>query len=280
MILSRILVFPAMVIVAILVYLIFKNDWIYLSIYVAIPIVFMGILFVLSPQIDWWWWSRYTPALSKKITDIFEKHWSLYNQLPETEKNLFNKRVFLFSKGKAFDFKGLDGNPEDLKAIVAFFPVLLSLHKKEFLYDPYDHLIFYPILFPSPELLKPHASEVHHEDGVLIFSLEHAILGFREPQKYFNTLLYEYCYVHEQKYNDELWPQFSQEDIRILEQLSQINLSDIKAKYGYEEIRPAHFGLCCFMQQPGIFRKVLYEKATQFETLFPTLKYHVSIQND
>jgi len=274
MILSRILVFPAMVIVAILVYLIFKNDWIYLSIYVAIPIVFMGILFVLSPQIDWWWWSKYTPSLSSKITEIFQKHWPLYDKLPEAEKKLFNKRIFLYSKGKAFDFKGLDGNPEDLKAIVAFFPVLLSLDKKNFLYDPYDHLIFFPVLFPSPEIIKPHASEVHHEDGAMIFSLEHALKGFRDPKKYFNTLLYEFANVHKASYPNEHWPVFNEDEVAFIEHISGFQIESLKKQYGYSDINVSFFALCCFLQEPATFRKLHPGKSASFEALFPVLKYH------
>jgi hypothetical protein len=197
---SRILLIPLVLFILVLGYIILKNDWIYLSPGVGAGLIAVAVVFVFSPQIDWWWWYRFTPSPDPRILKLFATHRPEYNALNSEERSLFHKRLFLYIKGKDFDFMDIDREPEDIKAIAAFYPLMLTLHQKEFLLDPYDKIVFFQKRFSSPAWQKPHVSELHEEDKVLIFSMEQLAAGFTQPSLQLDAGLYEFSRVYASLY--------------------------------------------------------------------------------
>jgi hypothetical protein len=197
---SRLLMIPLMFFIIIAGYVILKNDWIYSSGYVAGAIVLLVLVFVFSPQIDYWWWKRFTPALPKPIVSLFEQFKHEFVSLSQPDRKVFEQRLFLYLNGKDFEFMDIDAEPEDVKALAAYYAVLLSFGKADFMLEPYDKVVFFKDRFGSPAQNSPHVSECNVEDGVLIFSIKQLALGFKNPAEAFDTAMYEYAGIMFKKY--------------------------------------------------------------------------------
>lgn len=233
---SKLLIAPCLIAIGILAYIIFKNDWVWLSWYVAIPAIMIALLFVFSPQIDWWFWQFFPPKPDKKIQALYRKYVPLYNELDPEELKFIDTRVILFLNSKIFQWAGGGDTPQDLNAIIAWHAVYMTRKHKDFLLEPYDRYVFYKKLFPSPEHPYPHASEVNHEDGVFVFSVDMLSAAFKEPTLYFNPAWYEISSAWMQKNKKWNWPKAS-EDIRPqLEHISGFTEADIMKMYGYKQL--------------------------------------------
>jgi hypothetical protein len=233
---SRLLGIPILIFICILGYFILKNDWVYLSIYIGIAFVSLAIIFVFSPQIDYWWWSKYTPKLNKPVQKIFSEFKPEYLSLSQDRKRLFDRRIFLYTRGQDFEFKDIDGSPEDLKAIIAYYPVMLSLNRKEFLLAPFDKIVLFRKKFLSPSLKQEHASEANLDDKVMIFALDYLVAAFRNPVSYFDIALYEFVQVYEHLFKSlsEIVIQTSDIDEMRLHKMWHPEL--LKSGLGYDKV--------------------------------------------
>ena len=132
---------------------------------------------------------------------------------------------------KDFHNKNEQDAPEDVKYILAWYAILLTIHQEDFRYDAVDRIVFYHHPFLSP--LHPddvHIAEVEPEDGTLIISVPHLIRGHMEKGLY-NVALhamaqaYAVCYIKEPiQWPDDIWDQ--------LEAISSIPRDRIEAYIG------------------------------------------------
>ncbi|MBK9399114.1 MAG: zinc-dependent peptidase [Saprospiraceae bacterium] len=83
--------------------------------------------------------------LDDKIKTIFEKNSEYYRNLNPEKKKIFDQRVVLYIEAKEWLYMGMQEEmPYDLKALVAFQPVRLTLQQKDFLLEPFDRIAVYP----------------------------------------------------------------------------------------------------------------------------------------
>lgn len=262
---SKILIAPCLIAIGILAYIIFQNDWVWLSWYVAIPAVLIAILFVFAPQIDWWFWQFFPPKPDKKIQALYQKFVPLYNEMDNETRRFIDIRVSLFSHSKIFQWAGGGDTPHDLNAIIAWHAIYMTRKHKDFLLEPYDRYVFYKKLFPSPEQPYPHASEVNHEDGVFVFSVDMLSAAFQEPTLYFNPAWYEISAAWMKKYIKWNWP-IPTDDIRPkLEQISGFAEEDIKKMYGYKHLDLMPLVMHYYFAFEPAFRLHLPELAEQID---------------
>lgn len=121
--------------------------------------------------------------------------------------------------------------PEDVKYMLAFYAVMLTLHQENFLYDGLDRIVFYHHPFLSPAHTDDvHIAEVEAEDGTMIISVPHLIKGHME-QGYYNIALhmmadaYQKLYLKsELKWDETIWT--------VLEDISSISKDSIEAYVG------------------------------------------------
>jgi hypothetical protein len=143
---------------------------------------------------------------------------AFYQTLSNEERTKFNTRAMLFVESREFLGQGIDPFPEDVKYMIAYDAVMISFHKKDFLFDPYTRIVLYlhPFLTPAiPDHV--HTYETEHEDGTIIFSMEQFLAGFVQPSKYLQTGLLAFAdlfvrkYLPDQKLPDEqlIWDQLS-----------------------------------------------------------------------
>ena len=190
---SRMLSLPFFIAMAISFYLALMVDPAYAS-YVIPCVVALVILYIFSPQIDWYWYKRNPPTLPGKLGAFFEQHSFFYQQLnSEEDRQRFHQRVALFKI--ATDFKSPDEDTtvsEDLKVAIAASAVPLTFHLPDYLLSKFETVVVFAQAFHSPQYPHYiHASELFEEDGVLLFSAPHLMKGFMSPREYYDVVLHE-----------------------------------------------------------------------------------------
>ena len=167
-------------------YLAWAKDEAY-AIYIIPCSLILGLMYVFSPQIDWWWYKRYPPDLTDGIRRFFSERYNYYTRLPLRDKEVFRQKVAMFSMATDFKPMVMPEVPGDVRAIVSASAVQLSAAFEDFLYPPFENVVIYPHPFPSPQYPEHfHISELFEEDGVILFSMDHLIKSFAEPDRYYN----------------------------------------------------------------------------------------------
>ena len=132
---------------------------------------------------------------------------------------------------KDFIQKNEQDAPEDVKYILAYYAILLTLHQKDYLYTGVDRIAFYHHPFLSPAYEDDvHIAEVELEDGTMIISVPHLIKGHLE-KGYYNIGLHLLAEAYQKVYIKEnlQWP----EDIWMsLEEISNITRDQIEDYIG------------------------------------------------
>jgi len=161
-----------------------------------VPLVVLVLIYLFQPQIDYWWLSRNPVEIDKGVREMIHNTNPFYRNLAQAEKDEFHKRLLLYEKGREFIAKGMEKDtsvPYDIRYMISQIPVSLSFWSKNFLIEKYDRLVIYKHAFPSPLKKYLHTYETNEEDGVIIFSLEHAEASFFQPKQYFNVAWQAYA---------------------------------------------------------------------------------------
>ena len=157
----------------------------------VLPITIAAAVYSLSPQIMWWWWKRNPPDLPTDLAPLLER-FDLYRKLDLAGKREFRRRTFLLKEAIHLHGQAIDEFPDDVRIMVAASAATVTYHRTEFLLDHYDTVIFYRHLFPSPQHEVLHASEIHTQDGAIIWTLNIFLRSVVEPQKYLQLGFYEF----------------------------------------------------------------------------------------
>ena len=235
------------------------------AMYAIAPFLLAAVVFIMAPQINWWRYTKKTPSIDKGIKVILQSRLSFYQSLSDLDKKKFEERITLFIMAKEFSAKIHDDVPEDMKAIIAASAVMLTFHKEEdWLFDKYEQYIIYPHPFPTPQYEAWHICEHFEEDGVMLFSAQHLLHGFFEPQKYYQIALHEFVNVFLEDYSGIKYPQFGEESWVYFKHISNFSKEKIKAYIGLENVSPVSVGTTLFFTHREFFAKVLPE---EFEAL-------------
>ncbi len=156
----------------------------------TLPLVCLVLIYLFQPQIDYWWLTKHPLEIDKEVLILISRCNSFYRNLSEIEKEEFNKRMVLYVNGREFSAKGMEkdtGVPYDIQYMIAQVPISMTFNKKNFLLNPYERIILYKHAFPSPQYRFLHTVETHQEDGVILFSMEHAEAAFFINDQYYNV---------------------------------------------------------------------------------------------
>ncbi|MCB9081079.1 MAG: zinc-dependent peptidase [Lewinellaceae bacterium] len=209
---SRILAVPFFLLALLAAYFTWQVDIDYAA-YIIPNVVVLGILFSLSPQIDWWWYRRHPPRLDAPMVQMLTTHHRFYQQLSPDEKLRFEQRIGLFLLNKEFKAQAAEELPEDLKIIVAANAIHLTFHLDDFLLPAFETVVIYPQAFPSPQYPEHfHHSEIFPEDGVVLFSAAQLVASFTDPLRYYNVALHEWAQVLKLEHPEWPWPVWPDED--------------------------------------------------------------------
>ncbi|NJK83708.1 MAG: zinc-dependent peptidase [Saprospiraceae bacterium] len=223
----------------------------------SIPFVLvLATVYVLSPQINWWYYSKYPQELDAPIRHLINQRSKFYQGLSVEGKKRFRERMSLFLM--AHEFKGMviERVPEDLKAAVAANAVHLTFGLPDYLLERFEKVIIYPNTFPSPQFPRHfHSSEIYAEDGVMLFSAQHLMKGFIQPEAYYNSGLHEAIQAFLVLHPDKKYPTLPADIWEQLESVSRYPKEKIKQWIGLEDVNPLVVSICHFLMFPPPFCK-------------------------
>jgi hypothetical protein len=242
-----------------------------------VPFILGAVLiYILAPQINWWWYNRWPSELSKDLTRLLEQFFPYYNKCSPLEQKQFRIRVAMFTMGVDWMPKGFqeDEVPIDVKTMLAAQAIMLTFKKPEYLFKQFEKVIVYPLPFPSPEYPFAHASEMYEADGCLLFSAQQVTQAFIQPDLFFNVALYEYAKVYMLTYPDENYPACTEIDIwDQLEQVSNMNRAFVEATIGLAGINPLPVLIHHYFNFPKTFQARMPEACRQLDEMFGTKSF-------
>ncbi|WP_373553546.1 zinc-dependent peptidase [Haliscomenobacter sp.] len=267
---SRILALPFVIGMALAFYLALAKDPAY-AMYVVPCVVVLAIIYIFSPQIDWFWYQRNPPTLPDKLRAFFEQHSFFYQQLQsEEDRQLFHRRVALFKI--ATDFKSPEEDTavsEDLKVAVAASAVPLSFHLPDYLLPKFETVVVFAQAFHSPQYPHYiHASELFEEDGVLLFSAPHLMKGFMNPREYYDVALHEWVRAFVLSFPQLNWPVDDAQRWLAFPQISGFPAQAIQQWINRPDVELLPVTVVHYFHFPQQFKAVLPEVYGQLEGIF------------
>ncbi|WP_170254652.1 zinc-dependent peptidase [Phaeodactylibacter luteus] len=232
-------------------------------------VIALAVVFTLSPQINWWWYQRYPPDLNTGLRKMLERFSPYYQRLSKEEQLRFRQRMALYQEANDFMGKGIEDVPADLKAVAAACAVQLTFGKEDFLLSPFEHIIFFPQPFPSPQYPENyHASEIYEEDGAVLFSAEQLMKGFLEPGAYYNIGLHEYAKAFERVDAQQEFPPLGEGHWEELEQISGFSYPAIQQWINLDPIPLRPVSITLFFTFPDRFREVCPKLYAAYARIF------------
>jgi len=165
-------------------------------------------IYVLSPQVDWWFYSRFPRKLDLIQRQMLETGCSFYQRLAPNQRIRFEQRCFLFLLATDFEGKAKSETlPEDFKLLAILPAVILKFGEEDFLFPGQEKIIIYPLAFPSPQYPTHwHHSEWYPLDGVLLFSAQALFQSFRNPSQHYPVAAHEWARVYMAEKKLGPWP--------------------------------------------------------------------------
>lgn len=156
-----------------------------------IPVIAIGAAYGLGPQLRWRYWLKHAPDLPVEFAPLLER-FDLYRRLGLEEKREFRRRTFMLQQRFHIRGEAIEEIPPDVEIMVAASAATVGFHREDFLLGDYETVIFYRHFFPTPVHEVLHCSELHPEDGAVIWTMTPFLRSCVEPKKYLQLGLYEF----------------------------------------------------------------------------------------
>ena len=234
-------------------------------------LIICALIYILAPQINWWWHSKHPLDLSPELKSFLERSSTFYQGLTAEDQRLFRARVAMFNMG--VDWEPLafpeDALPPDVQVAISAQAVMLTFRRETFLFDEFEKVILFPRPFPTPEHPYDHASEMHETDGCLLFSAEQVMLAFVKPNQWYNVALHEYAKAFVKKYPAEAWPVLSAENVwENLETVSGMPRAHVESVIGLAGVDALPVAIHHFFMFPATFHIHFPEENQSFLKIF------------
>ncbi len=234
------------------------------AIYAIPPVVLLALVFTFGYQINWWWYYRFPPDIDEEGRRFLERFYRPYLCLGDEVRKSFRQKVALFQMALEFREQGMEQRlPEDFKLIVAVSAVILTYRENNFLLPKFPVIVVYRGPFPSPQYPELfHASELFEEDGVLLFSAQHLMKGFTEPEKYYDIALHEWARAFMLSYPERPWPDLGEETWDLLERVSGFGKAGLQAYVNRPDLELLPVAIVHYVHYPAKFGEYLPELKT------------------
>ncbi len=241
-------------------------------VWIMVFVMICVLIYIFSPQLDWWWYQKYPPKLDPMFKALLEKHFTFYKNLSEENKEKFRIRVAMYMEGNEILSKGpedMGESPDDLQGFVAAQIVHLTFGREDYKMDMFERIILYPGSFPSPQFPKRfHASEIFQEDGVMLLSARQLVNSVLKPEEHYNIGLHEYGKVFQLVYPDYNYPTNEQLLWSDLEKISGFSQKKAEDQYGLPLTDTLNVGITFFFIFPEKFKAILPEIYARFVEIF------------
>lgn len=204
-----------------------------------LPFVIGGvIIYLFSPQIDWWWDTRNPPELDERMRNLLQKHHVFYRNLDVASKKRFRNRMALYMKAKEYrPMGGPETVPHDVMGFIAAAATQITFGQEDFLMDRFEHIIIYPGAFPSPQYPKDlHNSEHYTEDGVIMFAVKSIMDSTIYSPRAYHIGLHEYANVFKASFPNKAFPNLEESIWQALEAISGMSKDFIHDSVGIPEV--------------------------------------------
>ncbi len=239
------------------------------AIYMVPCVIGIAVVYMLSPQIDWWWYQHRPPELNAMLRHLINTQFPFYQKLSVEEKTRFRNRTVWYMEANEFMAQGMEEVPLDVKGVIAATVVQLTFGQEDYRLSKFEHIIVYPHPFPSPQYPEQwHASEIFEEDGVIMFSAEQLMPAFLQPQRFFSVGLYEYARVFRRCYPGVVFPVFDENSWASLEQVSGFQKSHVEKWIGLTDLDVTAVAVVYFFVFPEKFKSVLPEAYEKLAAIF------------
>lgn len=270
---SRILLLPILLLLGLAAYFTFMVDEDY-SIWMIPPFVIGAVVYIMSPQIDWYWFQKNPPKLDPLEKKLLTKKVKIFQNLSLEEKNRLESRIALFNFSKSYQEMAMPNVPEDLKIMLAITASQLTIGFEEYLLERYEKVIVYPHPFPSPQYPEHmHICESFEEDGVILFEVKNFLHGFIKPAQYFNIALYEMSRIVDRELNLQEITSLNTLTINDLLSLSGTNEEDLKKYIGLPKLDAKAIALVQFIENPK-------RLSNRYPTLFKEIQALLNYKDD
>ncbi len=253
------------------------GESLWLWVLVASTIV-VATIYVLNPQINFWWWERSPPPLDPKAAQILADFCVFYRPLSPELKQRFRNRAALYMLGNDFmrpvHPSAMDADemrvqvPEDLKLAVAAAAVQVNFGKPKFATTKFEHLILYPHPFPSPQFEVFHTCEIYEPDGVVMLDANTLMAGFNQPRQIFSIGLYEMARIFKIETPSVSTPIFDENTRQTLEKISGMSRQQISAVVGLTDLDDFGVAAYHFFTFPEGFQTMLPDLYQLFVNIF------------
>jgi len=267
---SRVLALPLGIALAVLAYMEFMlyYDIVY---WLLIPLIGVVILLIFSGQIDHWWNEKHPIPLTDQERKMITEFVPYYSTLSPSSKQTFEHRLSLYTGAR--EWKNVGGSelkdiPDDIKAVVASQAIMLTFHQEDYLLGDFDRIYTYKHPFPSPKFQFLHTVETDMEDGMILFSMEHLLVGITKPTQYYNIGMHGYAEAFLQQYPDLQYPNIDQVQWSHIEQIMGFSKEQILSVLGFEEADFMTMLIVCFFTYPANTKVVLHREYQQLEKVF------------
>jgi hypothetical protein len=186
-----------------------------------------------------------------------------FGKMDPSQQLLMEDRMKRWIIRKEFINKNEHDAPEDIKYILAYYAILLTIHQEDYLFKKTDRIVFYhhPFLTPGHED-DAHILEVESEDGTIILSVAHVLKGHAE-KGYYNLALHGMAEAFNQEYVNETI-RWSEDIWERLEAASTISKQTIEDYIGLPVEDP--FPVC-------VHHMLTYQMVVpELQTIFPQFR--------
>lgn len=254
MIPARVIAIPFALLFGLGLYIAFENKQVAYG-WLLPTATILVLIFVFSPQVNWWWWNRFPPDLHKGLRELLAQRLPYYQRLSANRQREFRRRLFLFGQAQNYMPQVIKEAPEDIKVMMAVAPVAYTMKQEDFLFPQFENVVLYPHPFPSPQYQEQfHASEIYEPDGVAMFCVDHVVRGFMEPKQYLNPAWYEYARIFRLAYPDERFAVLEAMSWEDLHEISRFSQEAIERWIGLTDIDTEALAVAYFFLFPERFQ--------------------------
>ena len=209
-------------------YFIFFRDRDDLIVYMGVSLVILVTAYVFQFQMDQLMTRGVPLRLDRAMRDMLISTAPHFKAMTHAQQLLVEDRMMRWVIKKDFINKNDQDAPEDVKYILAYYAILLTLHQEAYDYDGLDRVVFYHHPFLTPHFPdEVHIAEMEVEDGALIVSVQHLLKGHLE-KGYYNIGLhllaeaYRHLYIKETiQWSEDIW-----EALEIISTIPKASIDD------------------------------------------------------
>jgi hypothetical protein len=191
---SKLLSIPFAILMFVFLYMAWEvnSDW---ALWTLVGFIPLALLYIMSAEIDWWWFERNPPELEQPMALMLEKGFPFYQKLDAAGKKRFGQKVMMFIHGNEWIPQEWEEIPRDVQVAIAAQAVVPLFERKEWLYPKYESIVVVPEGFLSPSYPFTHYHELNSEDQGVLFSAKHIMLPILKQTTGPYLAVYEYTRV-------------------------------------------------------------------------------------